>query len=81
MYDYFCSENIGFARRFAAYKRAYLLFEVRERFLKILLNPEHPVQIIFSGKAHPKDTVGKEIIKKIYQFANDPRANGKVIFI
>ncbi|MBN1227611.1 MAG: alpha-glucan family phosphorylase [Deltaproteobacteria bacterium] len=73
--------TIGFARRFAAYKRANLLLEDKERLLKILSNPKHPVQIVFSGKAHPRDSIGKEIIKKIFQFANDPLANGKVIFI
>ena len=51
--------TIGFARRFAAYKRANLLLKDPERLLKILLDPKRPVQMIFSGKAHPKDDIGK----------------------
>lgn len=57
--------TIGFARRFATYKRATLLFKDMERLKSILTNPERPVQIIIAGKAHPQDTQGKEMIQKI----------------
>ncbi|MBN2372899.1 alpha-glucan family phosphorylase, partial [bacterium] len=60
--------TICFARRFAAYKRAGLLLDEPERLIKILSDPERPVQIIFSGKAHPRDNIGKAIIKRVYQF-------------
>lgn len=73
--------TIGFARRFAVYKRAELLFGQPERLLKILSNPERPVQFIFSGKAHPRDANGKDMVKTIYSWATDPRAAGKIIFI
>ena len=73
--------TIGFARRFAAYKRANLLLKDPERLLKILLNPKRPVQMIFSGKAHPKDDIGKALIREVYQFVLDPRVNGRVAII
>ncbi|MBN2403056.1 MAG: alpha-glucan family phosphorylase, partial [Spirochaetes bacterium] len=61
--------TIGFARRFAAYKRATLIFKNMARLEKILLNKERPVQIIFSGKAHPRDNMGKELIKHVVRLA------------
>ncbi len=73
--------TIGFARRFATYKRATLIFHNVERIAKILCNKERPVQIIFSGKAHPKDTPGKEFIQKIFQFARQEQFRRNVIFI
>lgn len=73
--------TIGFARRFATYKRAYLLFMDEERLAKILNNPEMPVQIIIAGKAHPKDNGGKEIIKKIFHITRKPEFRDKVVFI
>jgi len=73
--------TIGFARRFATYKRANLLWRDPERVIKILTNPQRPVQLILAGKAHPKDTSGKELIKLANQFAADPRLAGRVVFL
>lgn len=74
--------TIGFARRFATYKRATLLFKDLDRLDKIVNNPLRPVQFVFAGKAHPADTMGKEFIKTIYTLTqNDPRFKNKVIFI
>lgn len=73
--------TIGFARRFATYKRGYLLFMDEERLAKILNDPERPVQIIIAGKAHPKDNGGKEIIKKIFHICRKPEFRDKVVFI
>jgi len=73
--------TIGFARRFATYKRGTLLFEDLERLAKIIHNTERPVQIIFAGLAHPQDTPGKEIIKEIIHFTQDPMLRGHVMFI
>ncbi len=52
-----------------------------DRLWKILSDPERPVQIIFSGKAHPRDNIGKDLVKRVYQFATEPRVAGKVVFI
>lgn len=73
--------TICFARRFATYKRADLLFRNVERLSKILKNPDMPVQIIIAGKAHPRDDEGKEIIRKIVHLASQPNLKGSVIFI
>jgi starch phosphorylase len=73
--------TLGFARRFATYKRATLLFHDEERLLRILNDPERPVQIIFSGKAHPADEEGKALIQRIYQLSRRPGFEGKVVFI
>jgi starch phosphorylase len=73
--------TIGFARRFATYKRATLLFRDPDRLAKILNHKEHPVQIIFSGKAHPADGEGKKLIKEIWDYASDPLFRGKIIFL
>lgn len=73
--------TIGFARRFAGYKRADLLLDDPDRLWKILSDPERPVQIIFSGKAHPRDGIGKDLVKKVHQFATKPVTPGKVVFI
>lgn len=73
--------TIGFARRFATYKRATLIFRNPERLAKILTNPERPVQLIISGKAHPQDKYGKELIHKIMQFVNMPEFRNHVVFI
>ena len=59
--------TIGFARRFATYKRATLLFRDQERLKRILNDPERPVQIVFAGKAHPADEPGKAFIQQVYQ--------------
>ncbi len=73
--------TIGFARRFATYKRANLIFKDPERLTKILTNPDRPVQIIFSGKAHPKDRDGKSIIHQVVQMANRPELRNRIVFI
>ncbi len=73
--------TIGFARRFATYKRATLFFHDLERAKRILNDPERPVQIIFSGKAHPKDEPGKALIRQIYQLSQQPDFEGKVLFL
>ncbi|MHA1973337.1 MAG: alpha-glucan family phosphorylase [Candidatus Hodarchaeales archaeon] len=73
--------TIGFSRRFATYKRATLIFRDIERLKKIILNPYKPVQIIFSGKAHPADDPGKHLLKKVYSHAIDPKFGGRIVFI
>lgn len=73
--------TLGFARRFATYKRATLLFRDMERLKRILNNPERPVQIVFSGKAHPKDEPGKALIRRIYELSQDPDLAGKIVFL
>ncbi|AEH24442.1 maltodextrin phosphorylase [Pyrococcus yayanosii] len=72
---------IGFARRFATYKRAILLFTDLERLKKILNNPERPVYIIFGGKAHPRDEAGKEFLRRVYEVSRMPEFRGKIILI
>jgi starch phosphorylase len=72
--------TIGFARRFATYKRATLIFRDMDRLARILTNPENPVQIIFAGKAHPADEGGKRLIQEIYLKARDPRFEGRIAF-
>ncbi len=73
--------TIGFARRFATYKRAHLLFRDPERLSTILNNPFMPVQLLFAGKAHPNDKAGQELIRKIVEYSADPRFLGRVIFL
>ncbi|MDR0454392.1 MAG: alpha-glucan family phosphorylase [Deferribacteraceae bacterium] len=73
--------TIGFARRFATYKRAFLFFSDEERLRKILLNPERPVQIIIAGKAHPHDNEGKDFIRRIIQTARKPELRKNIVFI
>jgi len=73
--------TIGFARRFATYKRATLLFRDLERLKKIVNNPDCPVQIIFAGKAHPHDTGGKDLIRQIVNAARDPELRHSIVFI
>jgi starch phosphorylase len=73
--------TIGFARRFATYKRAHLLFKNIERLSEIVNHPEHPVQFIFAGKAHPADRGGQELIKMIVETAKRPEFAGKIMFI
>ena len=75
------SLTIGFARRFATYKRADVLFRDPERLRQILTNPNAPVQLIFAGKAHPADVPGKTVLQRVYQFTRDPRFEGRVAFI
>lgn len=73
--------TIGFARRFATYKRADLIFHDPERLRRIVTNRKHPVQIIFSGKAHPADTPGKQVLRRVYQFTRDPQFEGRIAFL
>ena len=73
--------TIGFARRFATYKRATLLFQDVDRLDKILNHPECPVQLIFAGKAHPHDYEGKLLIQRIARIAAEPRFYHKIVFI
>ncbi|HAH05125.1 MAG TPA: alpha-glucan phosphorylase [Elusimicrobia bacterium] len=73
--------TIGFARRFAAYKRATLIFRDMERLKKILMDPWRPVQILFAGKAHPADENGKKLIQQIYQLARDAGVGGHIAFV
>jgi starch phosphorylase len=73
--------TIGFARRFATYKRGDLILRDPHRLAKILNDPQRPVQIIFSGKAHPQDHPGKEVIKKIVHFAQQPEFRHRLVFI
>jgi starch phosphorylase len=75
------SLTIGFARRFATYKRANLVFRDYERLMKIITNDHMPVQIIFSGKAHPADEPGKLIIQQIYRAVKDAKMGGRLIFL
>jgi starch phosphorylase len=73
--------TIAFARRFATYKRAHLILQDFKRFESIVNSEKHPVQFIFAGKAHPKDNEGKELIKKLFQFASKPEVRDKIIFL
>lgn len=73
--------TIGFARRFATYKRATLLFRNPERLMKILMNPDYPVQIIFAGKAHPHDTGGKELIRQIVNISREQGFRDRIVFL
>ena len=73
--------TIGFARRFATYKRATLLFRDVSRLKRILHAERRPVQIVFAGKAHPADAGGKEYIQQVYQLAQDPEFGGRVAFL
>ncbi len=72
---------IGFARRFATYKRAHLLFTDLERLAKIVNNEQYPVQFVFSGKAHPADGAGQGLIKRIMEISRMPQFLGKIIFL
>ena len=73
--------TIGFARRFATYKRADLIFRDIDRLRALLVNSTRPVQIIFAGKAHPADAPGKEVLRAVYSFTRDARLEGRVAFL
>jgi starch phosphorylase len=73
--------TIGFARRFASYKRATLLLSDPERLRKLLLAGEKAIQLVFAGKAHPADDVGKEMIRQIVQFSRDPEVRHRIVFV
>ncbi|MBL8722416.1 MAG: alpha-glucan family phosphorylase [Planctomycetes bacterium] len=72
---------LGFARRFAPYKRAHLMFTDPERLRRILSHPDHPVRVLVSGKAHPRDKLGQDILKSIVQIARSPEFIGRVLFV
>ncbi len=73
--------TIGFARRFATYKRATLIFHDVERLRNLLLNTHRPVQIVFAGKAHPADDPGKALIQEIYNMAKHNQLGGRIAFV
>ncbi len=73
--------TIGFARRFATYKRATLIFRDFERIKRILLDTHRPVQLIFAGKSHPADDPGKSLIQQVYNWAKENQLGGRVAFI
>ena len=73
--------TIGFARRFATYKRARLLFSNLDKLSELVNNPERPIQLIYAGKAHPADKAGQDLIKSIIEISRMDRFMGKVIFI
>ena len=72
--------TFGFARRFATYKRATLLFHDPDRLAAILNNPDRPVQIVFAGKAHPADDGGKHMIRELIWRSRDPKFGGRIAF-
>ncbi|HEX8803200.1 MAG TPA: alpha-glucan family phosphorylase, partial [Acidimicrobiales bacterium] len=73
--------TIGFARRFATYKRATLLLSQPDRLRHLLLDEERPVQLVFAGKAHPADEAGKEMIRRIVAFSADPAIRHRFVFV
>ena len=73
--------TIGFARRFATYKRATLLFRDKARLSRIVNDPERPVQFVFAGKAHPADNPGKAFIQEIYKVSQEPEFRGKIVIL
>lgn len=73
--------TICFARRFATYKRAGLLFRDPERLARLLRDEERPVQLVIAGKAHPRDVPGKELLRQVVQAASDPRVRERVVFL
>lgn len=72
---------IGFARRFAPYKRALLIFKDLDRLDRLVNDPRRPIQIMFAGKAHPNDGMGIDLVRQVIGVCNDPRFRGKVVFI
>ena len=72
---------IGFARRFATYKRATLMFQDQERLARILNDPKRPVLFIFAGKAHPNDVPGQDLIRKVFEMSMRPEFLGKIILL
>jgi glycogen phosphorylase len=72
---------VGFARRFATYKRATLLLSQPDRLRALLLDEQHPLQLVFAGKAHPADERGKEMISRIVSFSRDPAVRHRITFV
>jgi starch phosphorylase len=73
--------TICFARRFATYKRAGLLLRDPQRLIRLITNTEHPVQLVFAGKAHPNDNEGKDLIRRIVEFARQPDVRHRIVFL
>jgi len=73
--------TIGFARRFATYKRATLIFRDLDRLQRLLTNPWCPVQLVFSGKAHPADEPGKQMLQAVYRQTREARFEGRIAFL
>jgi len=73
--------TIGFARRFATYKRGTLLFSDKERLKRLVNDPTRPVQFVFAGKAHPRDEAGKALIQEVYRFTREPGLENRVVFL
>jgi len=73
--------TLGFARRFATYKRADILFHDLDRLARLVGDPDRPVQIIFAGKAHPADGAGKELAQRVSQLGQDPGFAGRIVFV
>ncbi len=73
--------TVGFARRFAVYKRATLLLTQPERLEALLLSPDRPVQLVFAGKAHPADDLGKEMIRQVVEFSRRPKVGHRMVFV
>jgi starch phosphorylase len=73
--------TLGFARRFATYKRPNLLLHDPARLLNILVNREHPVQLVLAGKAHPQDAAGQDMIREWVEFARRPETRSRVVFL
>jgi phosphorylase/glycogen(starch) synthase len=73
--------TIGFARRFATYKRAHLLFRDKDRLARIVNHPQYPVQFVFAGKAHPNDKAGQDLIRIIVDISKQPEFVGRIIFL
>jgi glycogen phosphorylase len=73
--------TIGFARRFATYKRATLILSDPDRLIRLLTDEQRPVQILLAGKAHPRDDGGKQLIREIYQFAQRPEVRNRIVFL
>jgi len=73
--------TIGFARRFATYKRGILLFSDRERLHRLLHDTTRPVQFIFAGKAHPRDEGGKALIQEVYKFSRESGFENRIVFV
>ena len=72
---------VGFARRFAPYKRATLLLRQEERLLELLQSTDRPVQLLYAGKAHPADTAGKELLAELLRFSRRPEVAGRLVFV
>jgi glycogen phosphorylase len=73
--------TFGFARRFATYKRADILFHDLDRLDRLVNHPDRPVQMVFAGKAHPRDTGGKALAQRVANLERDPRFAGKIVFV